>query len=618
LERVEADDLSAPDSGPDRLRRVDQPDTTGEVSLNHAVDTQPHPELSEDRPANPPATTSPARPGLARRLPAIGAVLAGTLLICAHASLYGRWIIDDAAITFAYARNITEGFGPVIQPGAAPVEGYSNTSWMLLLMLGRWLGLFDHGSILGVPDYVVYPKLLAVLCCAATLVAFHRIAAVLVRRPWIVTLVAGTVLASIPSYVAWSFSGLENSLYAFLVTAIAAVTVSAIAQQRLHRFAPAVVAGLLAVAAALTRPDGMIFAFSFPLVVLLMMTRPTLRAALVSAAVSLASFAIPFGAFLLWRHAEFGRFVSNTAAAKSQTVGLDVDTILSFNKIGDLAGYIGAVGALVALLIIGAALGKPAPFRRGLMGALVPLALSFAAFGILNADWMDQFRFATPIWALGSLTVVLCAYRVLTSSTVRTRVACGLAVVLALTMTVPLLEERETSFRTGPTVPLCLVADSAGRLVNEMADLLALGDNEVYLGPDLGGSALTSRVRIADLAGLTDARIADLRRDGGDEALADYVYEDLRPALVHAEQAWKIRDTENRAERDYYFLDNTDPAMGGSYVRKDLVASPAVLEKLRALKQTGRDKVFGHYHGAPRASCGDKLSPGQVLAGSER
>ena len=610
MNRAEADELSAPDSGPDWLRRIHQPDTTGEVSLNNAVDTQPHPELSEDRSS----TASSSRPGLARKLPAVGAVLAGTLLICAHASLYGRWIIDDAAITFAYARNITEGLGPVIQPGAAHVEGYSNTSWMLLLMLGRWLGLFDHGSILGVPDYVVYPKLLAVLCCAATLVAFHRIAAVLVRRPWIVTLGAGILLASIPSYVVWSFSGLENSLYAFLVTAIAAVTVKAIGEQRLHRFAPAIIAGLLAAAAALTRPDGMIFAFSFPIVVLLLMTRSTLRATVVSVAVSLASFAIPFGAFLLWRHAEFGRFVSNTAAAKSQKLGLDAATIRSFNKIGELVGYTGAVGALIALLIISATLGKPTPFRRRLIGLLVPLALSIAAFGILNADWMDQLRFATPIWALASLTVVVCAYRVLASSAVRTRVVCGLAIITALSMSATLLQDQSTKFQEGPTVPLCLVADSAGRLVNEMADLLALSDNEVYLGPDLGGSALTSRVRIVDLAGLTDARIADLRRDGSEEALADYVYDDLRPALIHAGLAWKIQDKDNRAEKDYYFLDNTNPAQGGSYVRKDLVSSPTVLDRLRVLRQTGRDKVFDHYRDAPLSSCGDKLAPGQVLA----
>jgi hypothetical protein len=102
----------------------------------------------------------PERPGrwsgLARKLPATGAVLVGTFLICAHAALYGHWLVDDAAITFDYARNVAEGYGPVLQPGATPVEGYSNTLWLVLLVLGRWLGLFDHGLLLGIPDYVVY------------------------------------------------------------------------------------------------------------------------------------------------------------------------------------------------------------------------------------------------------------------------------------------------------------------------------------------------------------------------------------------------------------------------------------------------------------------------------
>ncbi len=84
-----------------------------------------------------------------------------TLLVAAHALVYGLWLVDDAGITFAYARSIAAGAGPVLQPGAPPVEGYSNPAWLALLVLGRWLGLFDHSTWFGVPDLVAYPKALA-------------------------------------------------------------------------------------------------------------------------------------------------------------------------------------------------------------------------------------------------------------------------------------------------------------------------------------------------------------------------------------------------------------------------------------------------------------------------
>jgi hypothetical protein len=41
-----------------------------------------------------------------------------TVLFGLHALAYGRWIVDDAGITYAYARSLTTGAGPVLQPGA--------------------------------------------------------------------------------------------------------------------------------------------------------------------------------------------------------------------------------------------------------------------------------------------------------------------------------------------------------------------------------------------------------------------------------------------------------------------------------------------------------------------
>src|SRR5262245_37549022 len=75
------------------------------------------------------------------------------LIYIAHALLFGGWIVDDAGISFAYARNLAQGHGLVSQPGLPPVEGYSNFLWVLLMALSFALRLFDP---------VLTPKLLAV------------------------------------------------------------------------------------------------------------------------------------------------------------------------------------------------------------------------------------------------------------------------------------------------------------------------------------------------------------------------------------------------------------------------------------------------------------------------
>lgn len=547
---------------------------------------------------------------MTRTVAPISAVLVGLVLICVHAATYGRWLVDDAAITFDYARHVSEGLGPVLQPGARPVEGYSNTSWLSLLVVGRWLGLFDHGTLLGIPDYVVYPKLLAVLFCAATLVAIHRTAAVLVPRAWIVTLTAGVVLACIPSYVVWSFSGLENSLYGFLVTAIAAMSVRAIARHRLHGIPAAVGTGLLAFAAALTRPDGMIYATAYPVVVLLLVNRATVRATLVAAGLSVLSFGVPFGAFLLWRHAEFGRWVANTAAAKGQRLTVGAETVAAFNKVSGLVSCIGVVSTLVALVVVGCNLGAASVFRRCLMGALVPLVLAVSAFGFLTDDWMEQFRFATPIWPVGALVVGACAYRLVAAGGVRVRVVVAIGVAAAVGTSATLLNTQRSTFSAHPTVPMCAVADSAGRLINHLADLAHLGPDAVYVGPDLGGSSLTSRLRLVDLAGLADARIADYRAAGDYQGLNDHIFAEVRPDIINAELAWKLTDP--RITTDYYLL-NPDEGVGGVYIRKDHATDPAVLARLRSARMAGRSQVLDHYGPAPHSSCGDTLRPGQVL-----
>ncbi len=151
-------------------------------------------------------TTDIRRPGGTRdrrRLRAIVAVSLPTGATALHAVAYGRWIVDDAGITFAYARSVTSGAGPVLQSGAPLVEGYSNPAWLAVLAIGRALGLFDRGVWLGLPDYVLFPKGVALLCCGGVFLALYRVCAVVCRRPALCATAAGIGVAITPSFVIW-------------------------------------------------------------------------------------------------------------------------------------------------------------------------------------------------------------------------------------------------------------------------------------------------------------------------------------------------------------------------------------------------------------------------------
>lgn len=542
------------------------------------------------------------------------AVVGGTVLIGAHALAYGNWMVDDAAITFSYARNISEGLGPVVQPGAEAVEGFSNPTWTVLLAIGRLLGLFDRGTLFGIPDYVLFPKLLGLLFCAGILTACYLAVRTTTRRPWLVTLGIGAVLAAIPSFVIWCFSGLENSFFAFAVTCLASLLFRAVLDGRLRTARVALLTGALAAVAALTRPDGAIYAVAYALVALCWLRRSTLKSSVGYAALSLVGFAVPYGSYLTWRYFEFGRLVPNTAVAKGQ----GFPGLTAFSRVGDLVDYAGALAVLVLVLVVGMALARASVVRAGLITLMVPLGLGITAYAVLEHDWMAQYRFATPVWVLAAFLGVLATAEVLGHFRARTRVLVPLALVAAMLPSLVVFAGTVQDFRTKPTIPICYIADRFGRVFNQYADILGLDDASL-LEPDLGGSSMTSRLHIVDMAGLVDAKIADFYHDDDMAGLRDYVFDGVKPTFIHSRGPWGpgngiARDP--RLATDYSpifrYIDDDAPVGDGDWVRKDAASSP---EKLQAARSYADANVLEVEHLLdiwPRRHCGDTLRPGQT------
>jgi hypothetical protein len=527
-----------------------------------------------------------------------------TALTALHGSLYGRWIVDDAGITFAYARSVATGAGPVLQPGADPVEGYSNPAWMAMLVAGRWLGLFDRGSWFGVPDYVAFPKLLALLCCLGVFWCLYLAARILSSRPVLVTVLAGSVTAAVPAFVIWTVSGLENSLLALAVAGIAALLVRAASEGRVPSDRVAAGCGLLAALAALTRPDGLIYAVALPAAALLTLRRGTVPATLRAAVISLVAFAVPTGAYLGWRLSTFGEYLPNTALAKAQ--GLPGPESLA--RPGELLGYIGWVTAILGIVFVGAALASPSRLRSGLIVLLAPLALGLAAFAILEPDWMGQYRFTTPVWPLASLAVTASAVHVVPLLAWRGRFVVVLAAAASVLVSGTALLGQLRTFRADPIAPLCLVAANTGQSFNVYASALGIS-NGTLLAPDIGGAALTSDLRIVDLAGLADADFAGYWRHGDWEGLRDHVFRSVKPTFVRMHGTWQTKTglvDDPRLAADYAVVlvksGTTD------LVRRDALPNrPGALADLRELAATVVAPADDRARSAPRSSCGDRL-----------
>jgi hypothetical protein len=512
--------------------------------------------VAETTEARPLAEPEPARPhpagarGWRGKLAAVAAVLGGTALIAVHASFYGHWLIDDAAITFAYSRNVADGFGPVLQPGATPVEGYSNPTWMILLALGKLVGLFDHGTLFGVSDQILFPKALALACCLGVLVLFYFGAKTLSRRPALITFAAGAALAAIPSFVIWCFSGLENSFYALTVAALAVLILRAVQRGKLLSYQVAAGTGLIAAAAALTRPDGIIYAGAYPIAVLVFLKRDLLGRSVRTVVASVAAFAVPYGAYLVFRWFEFGRLVPNTAVAKGQ----EAPTLDDLARPGQIVDYVGWLIVAVTVACLVTLLVRPSRLRTGLIALLVPFGLTVVAFIVLEFDWMGHLRFATPVWTLGAFGGAVVVVEALAAARLRGRIALACLLVVALVSTVSGLYDQGTSYRANVKTAMCIVAQRDAQTINGLADVLKLPDSAQVGLIDLGGTSLGSRLRVLDLAGLGDKTVADHLLHSDVAGVRDYVFNSEKPELITFIGSWITTlqfDKDPRFEQQY-------------------------------------------------------------------
>ncbi|SFW91385.1 hypothetical protein [Amycolatopsis australiensis] len=551
-------------------------------------------ETTEARPVAERRPTAPAVPARRwrARFAAVAAVLGGTALIAVHASFYGHWLIDDSAITFAYSRNVADGFGPVLQPGAMPVEGYSNPTWMILLALGKLVGLFDHGTLFGVNDQILFPKALALACCLGLLVLFYLGAKTLSRRPALITFAAGAALAAIPSFVIWCFSGLENSFYALTVAALGVLVLRAVQGGKLLNYQIAAGSGLIAAAAALTRPDGVIYAGAYPIVVLLFLKRELLVRSVRTVVVSIVAFAVPYGGYLVFRWFEFGRLVPNTAVAKGQ----EPPTLDDLAQPGQIIDYVGWLIVAVAVACLAMLLVRPSRLRTGLIALLVPFGLSVVAFIILEYDWMGHLRFATPVWTLGAFGGAVVVVEALAAARLRGRIVLACLLVVALVSSVNGLYAQGTDYRANVKTAMCIVAQRDAQTINGLADLLRLPDSAQVGLIDLGATSLGSRIRVLDLAGLGDKTVADHLLHSDVAGVRDYVFDSEKPELITFIGSWISTlqfDKDPRFEQQYVTIFATQPIGNltvdsrnwvSYYVRRDLV-DDAKLAELKAYTQ---------------------------------
>lgn len=497
-----------------------------------------------------------------------------------HALLFGDWIVDDAGISFVYARNLAAGHGLVSQPGVEPVEGYSNPLWVFLLAPFFPVGLFDP---------LLTPKLLSIALVGVAFLVLHRSLAKLDEAGWAVSWVALGLTALNSSFVIWTVSGLENPLYVALICALFGL----IARESPHPL----LAGAVAAGIALTRPDGLLYVALYPLLTLFSEERPVrIGAAAGRIARYAAVFLLLFGAHLGFRVLYFGDLYPNTYYAKGGETGRLALELLTFQPymrrhLGGLLESATGLPGWAVLVALAAAVVFLAARRR--LHRVHAVVLGFAGcsavvYLLLPGDWMGEHRFATPFfpffYAGIALAAVAVAREMIPAPAWRQRLgwlAAGSALVLALTFFL----SRSRAFEARPTLALSAVVERNGLRINRYADALGIAEGS-FLLPDVGGALWASRLRIYDLGGLTD-RTVTRTLWGNRTAFHDYVFAETRPTLILTHGVWTTvaaLDDDPRLRRDYLLLSPEGRAARRSRKERLFVRREAVVGKEGAVE----------------------------------
>lgn len=541
------------------------------------------------------------------------------------------WYIEDAAISFAYSRNLAWGEGLVAVAGAERVEGYSNPLWVFLLAPWYWFGVTAFVS----------SKVFAVLLSAGSVVLVWDITRqARGGREDAVALVAAALLAFNAQFAIWNASGLESPLVSFLM-ALGVWTTLREARTGSWPFS-----AMVWFALAITRPEGAMYAaiggmwagifawgerrWLWPLKWLL-------------------TFIAPFGVYHALRYAYFAYALPNTYYAKSsrRTARAFVWTAKCWEYLRDYAtelwqawlmpvyvvavlglrGWRGGVAAAAVLLL---AVSFGLPFVFDLVDAphflprwwvelrvytLVGLGLLVSRLGTARPAGPDGaertgWRAVVLSWDLAA-AVVFFAWWASGDWMKGYRWMSFLAVPASVLLAVGLGELADGAVRWVRVRPrgwllAALLAPSAVLLwpnlahlawfehkpetspqkvrkrVNYMdwvADRLHL-DHVVNLDVDMGATVYWARpdYEIVDLAGLLDVPFSHHRFNP--EFVREYVYGERQPEFIHSHGGWaRASRLQTFDEWERYFEIPGYPSSKrsrhiGNYVRRDLFLRP--------------------------------------------
>lgn len=320
------------------------------------------------------------------------ALLISLLTVLLIHEVYYDHLADDAFISFRYIWNFASGYGLVYNIGER-VEGYTNFLWVLLLSPAVLAGL----------DVVFVARFAGALLSLLVVIAVYAFSNFTAKMGTFTSLIAATLLICNAAYAVWALSGMETTLFTFLVfLAFHAFVV----EWGKTSFFP--LSAFLFALAALTRPEALLL---FGISALFRVGRDLgARKAISRETLAWTGlFLVVYVPYFMWRWQYYGWLLPNTFYAK---VGGDYYAYI--RGLFYCVKFVSAFGGLFLFALpLALFLDRRVPFW---VWYALALSLAFVAYIIyVGGDGLVCSRFFVPILPLIYLLVQAGFHRMATS-----------------------------------------------------------------------------------------------------------------------------------------------------------------------------------------------------------
>lgn len=335
-----------------------------------------------------------------------------SLWLVLNSQILGGWLVDDAYISFRYAKNLINNHGLVFNTGEK-VEGYTNFLWTMFIALTMKLGadpaIVTVATTLLLSFIIMFLTATIAMCIIPSSWSTMVISLVSVSSPFLLYTVRG--------------SGMETALF---TTFILVATLNTLKGNW-------TLAGLFSALTMLTRPDGVVLVCIIEVYILYNYVFLAKKCAPFTKYNIL--FTAIFIPYFIWRWSYYGYLLPNTFYVKvggTQTQFLrGLEYMWNFG-INHLILFSGLLGIIIAFFNT-----KKKRDQKEVLVISITLIYSLYIIAV-GGDWMPGFRFAIvliPFLAISTiwgLSIIANSFTRLKLPSIITALAifCGLCFIL--------------------------------------------------------------------------------------------------------------------------------------------------------------------------------------------